>query len=284
MDFKPEAKQFSVLTREEFEILSAMVYDATRIQMDQSKMMLLTNRLRKRLDALDLGSFQDYLRLMGDPASRDREMAQFLDVVTTNETFFNRSPLDFKLVETQMLEEFGRLFPRSTLRFFSAGCSTGMEAYELAFHLENASDGGNRFAYVVEGMDIAGAVIQRAKRGSYPAAHVELLPAPIRHRYFEEDREQEGQLRVTESIRSRVQFRPGNLFHDPIPKSHCIFCRNVMIYFRTPDRRVLVERFYEALHPGGYLLLGESDSLVGLETRFQAEKFQTIWYYRKPQE
>ena len=259
------------LDRAAFARLREIVRDRTGIHLGDHKRQLCQTRLARRLRALDLATFEDYLAELERTGSG--EPAELINAITTNVTAFFREPHHFELLATRILPELARDATRARLRLWSAGCSSGEEPWSLAMVLDEARLPARWDAKILA-TDIDTDVLARASEGIYADDRLAQLGAGRRERYFSRGTgARSGQWRIAELLRSRVAFRSLNLF-DPWPMRRpfdVIFCRNVIIYFDEPSKQRLVRRFVDALAPGGYLFLGHSESLIhgvrGLEPR-----------------
>lgn len=170
--------------------------------------------------------------------------------------------------------------PNKDLRIWSAGCSTGEEPYTLAM-LIDAFFGAEKWQWDAKilATDISTAVLEKAQKAVYLNQQLQILPEKWRERYFRKINTESSI--VTEAIRREVIFRRFNLMNEIFPfkkKFHLILCRNVMIYFEEETKRELIQRFYEHMEPGGYLLIGHSESVNRSESKYQ---FVAPAVYRK---
>jgi chemotaxis protein methyltransferase CheR len=257
-----------VLTPRDFERFSSLVHASCGINMGEMKYELLRARLAKRMRALGLQDFKAYYELVTRDES-GRELAEMIDVVTTNKTEFFRESGHYAHLAKQLQAErvVGRGPAGEPLRFWSAACSSGEEPYTLAMVLHETLAG--RAPFKILGTDISGRMIQKAMAGVYSAERVQGLPLGYREKYFEPQPCQGGMnYAVLPHLRAAVQFSRFNLL-DPAGygfsnKFDAIFCRNVMIYFDRPTQEALVERLSRQLAPGGLLYTGFSESLIGI--------------------
>jgi chemotaxis protein methyltransferase CheR len=197
-----------------------------------------------------------------------------LDEISTNETEFFREPAHFGYLTDEVLPSLVRRGTRR-LRIWSAGCSSGEEAYSLAITLcESLSDLAQWDAKILA-TDLSTRAIARARRGIYDEQCLGGVPVEARRIYFRRADVKGGTaFRIAEPVRRLVDFARHNLMGD-WPMSgpfDAIFCRNVMIYFDKPTRESLVNRFWELLAPGGVLFIGYSESLSGLKHRFRYDQ------------
>ena len=255
----------------EFATLSDFIHDHCGIRYPPAKRLALDIRLRKRLRALNLETFGEYLpRVLGASASAE-EVVLMIDQITTNKTDFFRESTHFDYLIHEALPRLVRSGASTRghgLSLWSAACSSGEEVYTLAMVLENASERGPRLRYSVLGTDISTAVLAEARRAIYDAKLIEPVPDEMRRRYLLQSRARDRDLvRIAPVLRRKVRFSRLNLLAPYTLRGHphVIFCRNVLIYFdRAPQRQVL-DRLCRQLAPGGYLFLGHSDSISGLK-------------------
>jgi chemotaxis protein methyltransferase CheR len=262
-----------------FEKFRALIYEKTGIHMRDGKQILIANRLRKRLAARGLTTYEQYYSLLLD-GRHGSEMTDFVDSVTTNETYFYREGHHFEALAASVLPELFR--KRSRVRIWSAGCSSGEEAYTLRIVADRAARAAGATPPEIVGTDISTTVIERARAGIYRDRALRLVPPEILDSCFIDLGG--GSFQVRPEIRARVDYRVHNLFADPAPweTTDVIFCRNVMIYFDKATQARLVDGiFARALHPDGYLFIGHSESLSGFTTRFVYTASMKAPVYRK---
>jgi chemotaxis protein methyltransferase CheR len=258
------------LSEETFNLFRSLIYSKTGINMREAKQILLSNRLRKRIVALDLAGYTEYYHYLVSEKGSEQELARFIDAVSTNETYFYRETNHFSALENTILPEL--LADRRTVRIWSAGCSTGEEPYSLRIVFE---EGRGRLwsmeaQAVIVATDISQEVIAKARKGLYGERSLRFVPDHIRRRYFV--KQENGTSGVSAQLRKGVDFRVHNLLQDEPPerKFELIFCRNVMIYFdKATQRKLADESFARALDPQGYLCIGHSESLTGTSQRFR---------------
>jgi chemotaxis protein methyltransferase CheR len=263
--------QLQPLSEATFNAFRKLIYEKTNINMRESKHILVANRLRRRVLAMNLGGYEEYYRYLTEGPDREEELANFIDAVSTNETYFYRESNHLDALRETILP---RLFAsRKRLRIWSAGCSTGEEPYTLRILLE---EGRGRLwdgeAEIVA-TDISHEVIHKAQQGVYGQRSLRLVPPEILQRYFTPAGEGSYQLR--QALRRTVEFRVHNLLQDPPPlrSADIIFCRNVMIYFdKATQRRLADECFAPVLDSKGYLCIGHSESLSGCSERFHYQR------------
>jgi chemotaxis protein methyltransferase CheR len=232
------------------------------------KRVLIEGRLNQYLIRNGYDSYTEYLDFVfADPTGA--ELSNILNHLTTNYSYFMREWDHFEFYRTRILPELKSSVKDHDLRLWSAGSSTGEEAYTLSMVTQEFFGGdAPLWDKKILATDISQKVLNFAGAGIYGAEAVESLPKVWKLSYFTEL--PDGRWKVKENLRQEVIFRPFNLMEKVFPfkkKFHVIFCRNVMIYFEAKTKTELVSRFYEALAPGGYLIVGQSESLDRSATR-----------------
>ncbi len=250
----------------EFDFIRTLVYERSRISLGPDKRELVSARLGKRLRATNMPTLGDYCRLLQTPGADD-ELANLIDVISTNHTFFFREQAHFDFLRNRAVPEYLQSAGR-TSRFlvWSAASSSGEEAYSIAMTLANCLP---QSPWQIEGTDISHRIIAKAQAAIFRDEAVERLPPDVIKAYFQRGfGPQEGNYRVKSGLRERVTFRQLNLLEGEAPfrePFHVIFCRNVMIYFDRPTQEELVARLTRRLVPGGYLFVGHAESLTNIK-------------------
>ncbi len=258
------AHEIRPLTEREFANISRLAYEHFGLELKGGKQELVSARLGKKVRAAGCRSFHEYYeRVLEDRTGET--LVELIDALTTNFTGFMREPAHFDFLIKTVLPAW---VSRDRVRIWSAACSTGEEPYTIAFSLMDALGSAPRPRIRIVATDISSRALREAQRGAYLAARLENLP-PGWHRAFflKGEKSWQGWYRVKPEIMSMIEFRRINLIEplsDPEPFS-AIFCRNVMIYFDKATQQKLVQRMAEKLEPGGYLLIGHSESLTGIE-------------------
>jgi len=246
------------LTDADFARIQRLLKERSGIDVGAGKRMLVYGRLTRRLRALKLDNFSEYLKLVEDPSSE--EARSFLNALTTNVTELFREEHHFDLLRERVVPEM--LQARSNrLRIWSAGCSLGDEPYSIALTLSLIPDLTN-WDIKILATDIDSDVLAQASSGVYAAERIEKLKPQVRALFTRGVGKNAGLAKVRSQVRDLITFKQLNL-HDAWPMRgpfDVIFCRNVIIYFDTPTRERLVRRYAEMLRPGGYLCLGHSEA------------------------
>lgn len=258
--------QPDTLDRRTFVRLSEFIYKYSGIKMPPNKITMLEGRLRRRLRATGLSSFDDYCDFLFEDGL-ETELVHFIDAVTTNKTDFFREPKHFDVMRHQVLPDLIEQGHRD-LRIWSSACSTGAEPYTVAMLLEEHVASQDIGDYVILATDLSSDVLKRAQRAVYDLDVFLPVPKDLAAKYIMRplaSHRNEG--RITPKLRKRVGFGRLNLMDASYPVGepmHMIFCRNVLIYFDKPTQQRVLSRLCECLVPGGYLFIGHSESITGM--------------------
>lgn len=264
----------SVLGDAEFEFLRKFVYEHCGISLGEHKRQLVQGRLFRRLRALGLPGFASYCDLLrNDPQS---ELGELASAISTNVTSFFREVHHYDLLENDLLPRWLREKRRCNdrLRIWSAGCSTGEEPYALAMVLAEAIDkhGASGANAKILATDLSPQALETARKGVYPLERLAGISDDRRRRWMLRGSGQyEGLASVHPRLRELVSIQPLNLLHAWPMKGpfDAIFCRNVVIYFDQQTKQRLFQRYAQLLPVGGYLFLGHSESLHGINDDFE---------------
>jgi len=273
------------LTDEEFPLLRDLIYNYSGLFFAEENRYLLERRLVSRLAHHQLSTFHDYYYYLKYDVSREQELSDIMDLLTTNETYFFRESFQLKAFTDEIIPELVRIKAKQgdkTIRIWSAGCSTGEEPYTIAMLLiENPELAGWKIEII--GTDISQRVLHHARKGIYGNSSFRVAEPHYKNRYFHD---QDGGHRVCDRIREFVTFSRLNLYDSCrylfLGKMDIIFCRNVIIYFDLLAKKRVIEHFYNTLNPGGFLLLGHSESLMNITTAFRLRHFKNDMVYEKP--
>lgn len=256
------------LTDRQFRSIAELVEGQVGIKLPPAKRLMLEGRLQKRVRALNHSSVNEYAERLLDGEYLDTELVHLIDCVTTNKTDFFREPSHFDFLRDVAVHELlghrGR--GAQDLKIWSAACSTGMEAYTTAIVLDNMLKTGPHFQFRILGTDISTSVLLLAKLGIYSREMIAPVPEDLAKRYFLRSRDKSSaEVRVVPELRRAVNFMRMNLMDPVYPVDRdvdIIFCRNVLIYFDKAAQRKVVDRLCSHLRPGGFLLVGHSESMI----------------------
>ncbi len=259
------------LTPGEYELFRKLIYNKSGINLGDGKMQLVRARLGKRLRKGGFPSFGAYYQhVVKDPSGR--ELGTLLDTISTNTTHLFREPdhFDFlKNVTQKWANDPQWCANNSALRIWSAGCSSGEEPYSVAMVVHDALRAHPRIQPKILATDLSAQMLRRAKRGLFEPQRVGTVPPALGQRYLRKTQSENGPaVQVVSDVRKLITFARFNLMTPTFPFRfgfHLIFCRNVMIYFDRPTQEALVGRYAKHMIPGGFLLIGHSESLSNIK-------------------
>jgi chemotaxis protein methyltransferase CheR len=266
----------AVLQDQEFAQFRDMIYKIAGISMSPAKKQLVSSRLAKRLRHHNFTSYGDYFHFITS-AHGKAELQVAVDSLTTNETHFFREPKHFDFLRDRIIP--ARKTGRG-LRIWSAACSSGEEPYSIAMMLDELL---GKEPWEVVASDISTHILEKARNGLYPAERIPEVPKHYLTRYcLKGVGEFDGTMLIEQSLRDRVRFIPHNLTETPskLGEFDVIFLRNVMIYFDQETKRQVVSRLLPLLRPGGYFIIGHSESLNGVT---EDVRLVVPAVYRKPE-
>jgi chemotaxis protein methyltransferase CheR len=261
----------------DFELYRKLIYDESGITFSSTNRSILESRLKERLREKKLESLREYHSLI----LKDRdELKTLLDSVTTNLTRFFRNQAHFDALEKYVVLELIKSRASSgdrKLRFWSAGCSTGEEPYTIAMLLKEILPPG--WSFEVISSDISLKCLMVGKEGFYADARIQGIPGSFLVKYLDR---KPGGYQIKDEIKKLVRFDYHNLKNDSGARGlDVVFCRNVLIYFDEAAQKATVERFWEAMAPKSFLFIGHSESLFGMNTKFEFVKTDWATFYRK---
>jgi chemotaxis protein methyltransferase CheR len=271
------------LRPEEFRVLRGLFSDRIGVSFGNEARFAVERRLRERLAALDLTTFAEYCEHLRYSPGADAEWEEAIDLCTTNETYFFREDYQLRSFQSELLPMLAEQAKgRRRLSIWSAGCSTGEEAYTIAI-LVHESGLFRDWDVRIYGSDVSKRCVAAARAGVYGPSAFRATPPEIQSAYFVE--KADG-FHVVERIRSLCHFGQMNLLDAErvrlVGRADAVFCRNVLIYFDGPARKRVIDAFLERLYPGGVLLLGHSESLLNVTTAFELLHLKEDLVYRKP--
>ena len=253
------------LTDSEFRTIQAYVMQHVGINLTDQKRSLVEGRLAKLIRTMGFTSYSPYIDYLQKDTT-GHALDELVNRISTNHTFFYREKNHFDFFTKTVLPEAARKAQAAgnrDLRFWSAGCSSGEEPYNLIMLMKEYF--GPNYSGWMAGIlatDVSAKALAQAKRGIYSGDRIKLMPPQLVKRYFRSLGNDEYE--VDPLVRAEVAFRRFNLMNSVFPFKkpfHAIFCRNVMIYFDEPTKKTLVQKFHKHTEPGGYLFIGHSESL-----------------------
>lgn len=273
----------NTITSEDYQAFRKFLEEVSGIVLGDNKQYLVTSRLTKLISECEIDSFGTMMsRMKTDGKLRHRIM----DAMTTNETSWFRDVYPFDILKEKLLPELAKTQPR-TIRIWSAASSTGQEAYSLSMmtqeYLKSKPGSLSPTAVQIIGTDISPSVLAVAKLGVYEGVAVSRgLPQERKTQFFDEVGEG---WKVNDETRKRVSFRELNLMqsYSLLGRFDIIYCRNVLIYFSTDLKRDILARMAKCLNPGGFLVLGGSESITNYSDEFDLIRWRNgVIYQLKP--
>ncbi len=283
-DFKSEKIK---LSDDLFQAFNEFIYSHTGIRFHVDMKFVLERRLIHRMQELQLPNLEQYYYYLLYHPAREEEIDHLIDAITTNETYFFREKRQLKCFQEEiipLLIERKRKERQKSIRIWSAGCSTGEEPYTIAMILNEFGamrrEGWKLFIFA---SDISSRVLSVARTGIYSGASFRDIEPYYLKKYFVQINE--NQYKISDEIKRMVLFGKVNILDTTRLVMYgvldIIFCRNVLIYFDMQSKKKAVDNFYHHLVDGGYLLLGHSESLLGIDSRFKLVHFKHDMVYQK---
>ncbi|PKK89929.1 MAG: chemotaxis protein CheR [Candidatus Wallbacteria bacterium HGW-Wallbacteria-1] len=255
-----------------FNEIRELVYAKSGITLGDNKVALVMARLSKRMRALGIADYDSYVAYLRKDETGD-ELINLLDVISTNVTHFFREDAHFRFLEEKIAEWVSR--GQTRFRFWSAACSSGEEPYSMAMTLLETV-GDKRLDMKILATDISTRILAKCKEGRYLADKTKGIPPQLRQRYFTQERDGKDLYYVAgKQLKDLVVVKRLNLSTPPFPMTgpmDMVLCRNVMIYFDSHVRQRLLDDICRLLKPGGFLLVGHAESLVGVTCNLKTIK------------
>ena len=278
-----------ITTKNAYARLQDLIATECGFQLDAHKTLTLRPCIKRRMGALGLTTYDDYLEYIDRHKNGMSELKALVASITVNETNFYRHPDQFVALKDHVIPEIidqklklGKIV-HPVASIWSAGCSSGDETYTIALQVREAVDPFYSDNVEILGTDIDENVLAHARKGIYTMRTLQFVSRRHINAYFERV---SGDYRITDRIRGSVQFKYHNLVDTPYPRASwdkwdVIFCRNVIIYFDKKTVSRVIDNLYDSLAEGGYLFLGYSESLNGISDKFSLCKFGKVFAYRK---
>ncbi|MFT6974904.1 MAG: chemotaxis protein methyltransferase CheR [Bermanella sp.] len=249
------------VTAKAYKLIREFIYNEAGIDLGESKQMLVSSRLNKRLRLHQLDSFDQYADLLINSKGAESKMA--IDLLTTNETYFFREAEHFSMLKKLVLENHPN---ERVFRLWSAASSSGEEAYSIAMVLDDFF--GQRGKWEIFGSDINSSVIEKAKKGLYECLRIDAIPQGFLRKYcLKGCGDYEGFLLIDKSLKNKTRFSEINLTK-PLPEVglfDVIFLRNILIYFDAKTKEKIIRNLLSKLRPKGLLFIGHSESLKSMD-------------------
>ena len=271
------------ITEQEFRLIRDLIHERFGIFFKDEKRSYIQMKLYTRLTSLGFGSFSEYVNFVKYDPHAGEELIRMISLLTNTETYFFRELSQLLIFRDHLLPEFKEkaiATNEKTLKILSAGCSSGEEAYTLAMLTHDSGSFFWGWDITITGMDINERALESARQGVYYERSLRMTDPAYQKRYFTAN---SGDFLVKENIRKMVSFMCGNISTPlPVRDLDIILCRNVFIYFSEEKMKIDIGNLHDALRPGGYLLLGHSETLTGIFDEFETRRFpETIIYQKK---
>ena len=261
-----------VLNEKCFQAFLKLIYDLTGITIAQNRTSMVEGRLRKRVSALGLSSYEAYLQLVKEDRT---EQVSFIDLVTTNETYFYRTPRVWEYIQNKFLPEWHLKHPKQVFMAWSAAASSGEEAHTLGLICQFFKEKNPNFVYQIMGTDISNEMVGLCQQGKYSGRSIESFKNQ-RPELFEKymKKLEDGSYQAVPEIKSRIRFCQHNLFKSfqSKDKFDLVLIRNVLIYFKPNDQEKVLSLIVPKLSEQGVLIIGESESLSHIQTSFKHQE------------
>jgi chemotaxis protein methyltransferase CheR len=263
-------------TDADFDLYRNLIYKESGITFTPTNRSILESRLKEKLREKGVDSPKTYYNTITKNAE---ELKSFLGAITTNLTRFFRNQAHFDALQQHVVPELLKIKQNAgkVLKIWSAGCSTGEEPYSIAMLLSEILPMGWKFDIVASDINLK--CLMTAKEGFYADNRIEGIPAAYLKKYFDKIA---GGYKVKPAIISRIRFDYHNLSHDSgLRNLDIVFCRNVIIYFDEVAQTAVMKRFWDSMSSKSFLFIGHSESLFGMDTKFEFVKTQWSTLYRK---
>lgn len=279
-----DPEENSALTDAEFRLFTELLRDRCGLHFDEATRFLVEKRITRLIKESDAGSFSSYVYQLRHGAQAEEEFSRVVDALTTNETYFFRERSQLSALVEEIIPEAlsQQTTGRRPISIWSAGCSSGEEPYSIVMMALEANLVPGR-DFRVYASDISRSVLAKARRGIYREASFRETGASTRLRYFAQ---KESLMRVSDEVKRHVDFVHMNLLDEAkttlLGAMDVILCRNVIIYFDLATKQRVMSTFHRKLRPGGYMLLGHSESLVNVTSDFELKHLSRDLVYRRP--
>lgn len=275
------------LDEQQFNAIRDFIYEVCGIYFKIEKKYLIEEKILSHINTLSLKSIDEYITYLKFHPGKDKELKVLYDFITINETSFFRNSPQITAFGNEVLPELiknSKAQSLKSLRFWSAGCSSGEEPYTLSIVInKNLKSQIKEWAIEISATDISMEILSKAKEGIYTEYALRNTDRAVIKECFDEVSDKK--FKIKDIYRRLIRFNHLNLQDESkLSRLLCydvIFCRNVLIYFDTESKKKVINKYYELLKPGGYLFLGHSESLHGLSGAFKLQLFKGALAYKK---
>ncbi len=265
----------TTLTDQEFNKLSQFIQGNYGIKMPPIKKIVLQGRLHKRLKHLGMPDFKTYIDYVFSMEG-ENEIIHMMDVVSTNKTDFYREPVHFEFLETEILPKLFKISGQSSVKIWSAGCSSGEEPYTLAIVLQEFKEKHPGFDYHILATDISTQMLQSGANAVYKEEKIAIIPLNLKKKYFLRSKDHaDPKVRVVKTLRDKVSFQRLNFMdasYQVNDQFDIIFCRNALIYFERENQEMVINKLCQKLKPEGFFLLGHSETITNMNVPLKSIK------------
>jgi len=272
------------LSDAEFRLFTDLLRNRCGLHFDEATRYLVEKRLARRIVECDFGSFASYIYELRNISTSEEEFSKLIDLLTTNETFFFRERAQLTALVNEIIPEMlsRQVHGKRPVSIWSAGCSSGEEPFSIVMMALEANLVPGR-DFRVYASDISRSVLSKARRGIYREASFRETDPSMRQHYFAQ---KEGLMRISDEVKRHVDFVHMNLLDSArtglLGTMDVVLCRNVIIYFDLATKKRMMTTFHDKLCPGGYLLLGHSESLINVTADFELKHLSRDLVYRRP--
>lgn len=266
----------------EWKLLSDLIQTRFGLMFDGARRDILDSRLRTRMRELRVESLREYYLYLRFHPEREAELTRLACLITNNETYFFRETHQFDILIRHVLPPLRPSLKNRPLKILCAGCSSGDEAYSLVIAFQNAGFDTAGITWEIDAHDVDSEQIARGREALYEQSSLRACDPETRKRYFTLT---DGRYRLKDRYRQGVRFFETNLMapNQPLGKGvyDVVLCRNMLIYFAQSAFTSVIDLFAQSLRPGGYLMLGHSESLLDRNTPFVSVLLDGSVVYRK---
>lgn len=270
-----------MIREEVYKFFADYIYTNTGMVYAPTEYYRLDSRINDLVRFLGANSVEDVYQMYKTKVTPDMR-AILINISTNNETYFFRDVKPFSVLTKNVLPEILEKYSMGSLNIWSAASSTGQEAYSIVMSIVNQMTPDVLSRLNVTGSDISTEALKRAQNAVYNGLEVQRgLPIALLMKFFTQVENESWKFDA--NLSQKVKFFEFNLLTGQYPKDnyHVIFCRNVLIYQNTENKKRILESLFQSLKPGGYLFLGTGESLIGIDTKFERVAFENGTVYRK---
>ena len=276
------------LNESELKLLADFIHSYCGLTFEGSQKILFKKRVQKRLEETGFTSVKDYYNFIRYSKEGEEELKKLIDMLTVNETYFFREMPQLEVFRDEILKELAekkKILKR--IKVWSAACSNGAEPYSLAIMaLESKALQENKDIKVeIVGSDISLEMLKEARRGVYTETYFRSTDKYYLEKYFEK---LNGEYKVKDEVKRMCTFLYINLMNErqvlTMKNVDVVFLRNVLIYFDLEGKKKVVETIYKTMNPGGYLFIGQTESLFKVTNLYELKPFKRVLAYKKPED